>query len=197
MPQVHKITTFSYDELSDEAKEKARASWREGQLEYDWWDFVYEDAKTIGALMGIDIDKIYFSGFCSQGDGAQFEGDYQYKKGSVKTVKEYAPKDTELHAIALELYKVQRRNFYQLCASVSHNGHYYHELCTSIDVTGNDDFRADYESEEEDLKDALRAFMQWIYSRLEAEHDHLLSDEVIEESIQANEAEFYEDGSSY
>lgn len=197
MPQVKtkSITVYSFAELSDSAKETARNKWRENHLDYDWWEGVYEDATTIGALMGIAIDDIYFSGFSSQGDGAQFVGDYQYKKGSLKAVKEYAPKDTDLHQITLDLYKLQRRNFYRLSASVKHTGHYNHAMCTAIDCDGiHATGEAEYLDTEEDLKSELRSFMQWIYSRLSADYDYLMSDESIDESIEANEVEFLESG---
>ena len=44
------------------------------------------------------------------------------------------------------------------------------------------------------VREALRAFMQWIYTRLEAEYDYLQSDEVIIESIDANGYEFTANG---
>jgi hypothetical protein len=40
----------------------------------DWWDGVYDCFKTDMADIGIDVDRMYFSGFYSQGDGACFEG---------------------------------------------------------------------------------------------------------------------------
>ena len=193
--KTKEINVYSFEELSESAKEKAREWYRNGNLDYEWWDFVYEDAKTIGALMGIDIDKIYFSGFWSQGDGACFEGYYQYKKGSVKAVKEYAPQDKELHQIAQGLVDLQRCYLYSLTASVSHRGHYYHENCTSFDVY---DKRRDDgivgEVPEESLKEFLRDFMRWIYKRLENEWEWLNSDEAVDENIIANEYEFDEEG---
>lgn len=39
---------YKFAELSDEAKNKARDWFREGALDYDWFDSVYEDAKSIG-----------------------------------------------------------------------------------------------------------------------------------------------------
>ena len=46
----------------------------------------------------------------------------------------------------------------------------------------------------EGVREALRAFMQWIYTRLEAEYDYLQSDDAIKESIGANEYEFTANG---
>ena len=119
---------FYYDELSDEAKENAR-NWYRGEdngLDYDWWDSVYEDTKEIGKLMGIDIEEIYFSGFWSQGDGACFVGNYEYKPGFVEAVKEYAATDNKLHDICRSLLDAQAKNLFCMSAYISkHNWHYY------------------------------------------------------------------------
>jgi hypothetical protein len=42
-------TLYQYDELpTEKAKEKAREWYCEWALDYYWWEFIYEDAKTIG-----------------------------------------------------------------------------------------------------------------------------------------------------
>lgn len=199
MPITLTQTAYTYDELSDAAKEAARDWYRQGALAYDWWDSVYYDADQIAKILGIEIDRrgkyspaIYFTGFYSQGDGACFEGSYEYAKGAHKRIREYAPLDDELHSIADRLFDLQRRNFFQLSANVTHRGRYCHEYCTSIDVFRNGD-DADSDTAE-DLADILRDFMRWIYRQLEKEHDFLLSDETIEESIRAAECLFDEEG---
>jgi hypothetical protein len=196
--QTHTVTTYSFGELSEKAQERAIEKERLHGLDYDWWDFVYEDAKTIGALMGIDIDNIYFSGFWSQGDGACFEGSYSYKKGALKAVKEHAPQDTDLHEIAEDLQRIQRRNFYQLTASVRHSGHYHHSGCTSVLVDrDSNNYQAMTDDADDDIKDNLRYFMDWIYKRLEDAHEGLTSDEYIRESLSESDAEYLETGAIY
>ena len=196
--QIHEIITYSFNELSESAKEKALDDMRVNWLDYEWWDFVYDDAKTIADLMGIEIYNIWFSGFSSQGDGACFEGSYSYKKGSVKAVKSYAPQDKELHNIAESLAEVQKRNFYQLSASVSHRGHYYHAYCTDISVSRDSDNYQDVSEDDQDIViDLLRDFMNWIYARLESECEYQLSDEVITENIINNGYEFTKNGEFY
>jgi len=200
-------TVYKFSELSDRAKERARDWFRQGNLDYDWWDFIYEDAATIADLMGIDLRTrpvklmgggtryepcIFFRGFCSQGDGACWEGTYSYKEGSVKAVKDHAPQDKELHRIASGLYDVQRRYFYKLFARVSHRGHYCHSHCMDIDVDFGD-FNYNKGTDEE-LTQLLRDFADWIYSQLESEYDYRMSDEAVDEDIEVNEYEFNEDG---
>jgi hypothetical protein len=39
---------FTFDELEDKAKDKARDWYRQGLFDYDWYECTYGDAKTIG-----------------------------------------------------------------------------------------------------------------------------------------------------
>ncbi len=39
----------------------------------DWYESVYEHFKEMMSVIGIRVDKVYFSGFWSQGDGACFD----------------------------------------------------------------------------------------------------------------------------
>ena len=187
---------FKFDELSEAAKEKARVWYRSGALDYEWWDCTVEDAKTIGALMGFDIDKVYFSGFCSQGDGACFVGGMEYAKGCAKAVKDYAPQDVELHRIASAWQALQARHFYKLTARVTKTDHRYsHENTVSFDVYRDGDYAmADAEYA---VKEIGRDFMRWIYRQLEKEYEYLNSDESVDETIRANEYEFTENGSIF
>jgi hypothetical protein len=197
MPNIIETTVFQFDELSDTAKDVAREWFRSGNGNDDWYDSVYEDATECGKLIGIVIDKIYFSGFSSQGDGACFEGRYSYVKGAVKAIAGHAPQDKKLHAIAASLQETQRKAFYRLEAKVKHSGHYYHEHCTSIEtfngVTG------DYATPEQDseITESLRDFMRWIYRQLENEWNYINSNESVDESIRINEYTFTEDGKRF
>ncbi len=56
--QTVQIKVFSFDELSDDAKENARNWYREGSLDYDWWESTFEDAQNIGLkLASFDLDR--------------------------------------------------------------------------------------------------------------------------------------------
>lgn len=194
--RIIETKAYQLHELSSEAQEKAIDNFRyhEGYPYHGWWDFTYEDVKTIAALFGLEIDEIYFSGFYSQGDGACFEGDYSYKAGGLKAVKEYAPLDTELHEIVQGLQDIQRRYFYGLTANTKHRGYYYHSGCMAVSVyqnAGMDYANIDVERE---ITDLLRQFADWIYSQLEAEYDYRMSDEAVRATIEDNGYEFDEEG---
>ena len=187
-------TIYKFDELPEDVKKLVVEKNRDINVDFeDWCDYVIDDAKEIGKLMGIDIDRIYFSGFWSQGDGACFEGDYSYKIGSVKAVKSYAPMDKELHRIAVELAKAQRKFFFKLSARIKQSGHYMHEMCTNIEVF--DDY-GDWVNEyaEESIKEVLRDYMRWIYKQLEENYEFLTNEDAIIETLMVNDFEFDEYG---
>lgn len=204
-------TLYKFEELEESAQTKALDTLRESQCDDShWYEFVYDDAARVFDLLGIDSRKpvklmngetlykpaIWFSGFCSQGDGACFEGSYSYKAGSVKAVKEYAPQDEKLHAIAERLAEVQRKHFYSLTASLSHSDRYCHEHSVTIQVEDSRDSWRDVAPDDvETVKDCLRDLMRWIYHSLESEYEHQTSDDCLKELIEANEYEFESDGS--
>ena len=139
------------------------------------------------------MTTIYYSGFWSQGDGACFEGRYEYKRGALKAVKDYAGQDQELHRIVKALQDVQRKNFYQLTARCIHSGHYYHSGCMSVDVERSDD-KEMTDDAEGTVKECLRDFADWIYKQLEQEYDYRTGEEACREAIEANDYEFTEKG---
>lgn len=207
MPTVIETTVFTFDELTDAAKGCAREWYREGNLDYDWWDCTYDDFSTICEILGVELKahpvrlmgggtrqkpRIQFRGFWSQGDGASFEGRLSYAKGSLARIKAYAPKDAELHDIAASLNAAQRRNFYQLYAIITQRGHYCHENTMQFDVRRDD---AEMTADAEDIvTEAMRDLARWLYARLETGYQFLNSDEMVEESIAANGYTFTRNG---
>lgn len=201
-------TVYQFNELSDTAKAKAREWWR-SHYEFDA-ECVIDDACDVAELMGLNIrcerkrradgsaswgPSVYWSGFCSQGDGASFKGLYKYRKGSVAAVRAYAPKDEELHRIAKALVAAQRQAFYQLGADIRQFGHYCHEMSMEIQVyKPKDEYCPVPVSAEGDIIEALRDFARWIYKQLEQEYEYQTADEQVDENIIANEYEFDEEG---
>ena len=137
MPRIVETTFYTIEELSEAARERARAWYRETCLDCEWYDAVYEDFQAICAILGIALrtspvglyggvtrDKahIMFLGLWSQGEGASFEGAYSHARGAAKAIRAHAPKDTELHLIADALQAVQRRNFFQLSSATARLG---------------------------------------------------------------------------
>ena len=213
MAEIIETTVYQMEELSDDAKEKARDWYREGAFDHDWYWAVYADFERICEILGIELASvpvrlhgggtrrkpcIWFSGFASQGDGACFEGDYSYARGCASAIRSYAPKDQELHRIADALLAIQWSNFFQLSARVSHRGRYYHEHSMDIGVDrDNHVYQAMTTTAEDEVAEALRDLARWLYGKLEDEFDYLNSDEVVDETIAANGYSFTEDGERF
>ncbi|SIS91412.1 antitoxin of toxin-antitoxin stability system [Phaeovulum vinaykumarii] len=210
MPETICTTVYQFPELSDAAKEKARSWYSDLAPHDDWWDAVYEDFERICEILGLRLKTspvrlmgggvrqkpcVWFSGFWSQGDGASFEGHLRHTKGVAARIRDYAPMDATLHGIADRLQAIQRRNFYQLVAEATHRGRYYHEYTMSVDVTRDSpSSQPPTEDAEEIVTEALRDLARWLYRQLQAEYEHLTSDEAIEEGIIVNAYTFTEEG---
>jgi hypothetical protein len=204
-----------FDQLSDRAKDRARDKYREGDYPgYDWWDYTYEDAVSMGNMIGIYIDhterktrgggtvrepKIHFSGFCGQGDGACFEGNYRFVPDAIQKIQSET-NDEELLRIAQELALMQmtrrllRREYFS--ATITASGNYSHSGTMNVELNvpydEDDDDRQTYLAIENEVTQLMRSFADWIYKQLEAEYDYLCSDDCVDERLA--EESFDEDG---
>ena len=182
--ETQTIEIYTYTELSEKAKEKALQDYI-ASIVYDWWDPIYEDVMTIASLMGITIDKIAFSGFYSQGDGARFTGHYTPVENALDKVKEHAPTDESLHTIAAEFDRIRAdfcltkvngcpipAAYYALISGSASN--YCHENTMVIDVDTEvgslfwvlDNAGTCFDKIKTDLKSALRSYAKWIYKQI-------------------------------
>jgi len=51
-------TVWTYDELSEDIKEKALENYCDINVDDGWWDFIYSDAENIGLkITGFDLDR--------------------------------------------------------------------------------------------------------------------------------------------
>jgi len=195
---------YKFEELSEEAKEKAIEKFYDLNIYEGWWDGVYEMYMDRDTETGFDIDKIYFSGFWSQGDGAMFEGspnkdilnfitpgynNQQYQKNWSRVIKIIKNGDINIYG------------------SFKHSGHYYHSKSYSDNLETeftNDWHGKNYSNIKDICEDILYEIREHyedicnkIYHSLEQEYEYYTSREAIEESIIANEYEFTEDGEQY
>lgn len=175
-------------------------------VEHDhWWDCVYEDFKQDMREVGIHVNRIYFSGFWSQGNGACFEGTFD----NVRTYLDHHHKDQ------YPMIRKLLEHGGHVYAECKHSGNYYHQYCTTFSVEAGDRFYhlvecpTDFHEQivdqwdrllddeidafEQDITDQWRTYMQDIYRRLETEYDYLVSDEAVWETIEANELDEMEE----
>ena len=202
MPRTVETVVYAIEELSEAAKERARAWYRGTCLDHEWYDAVYHDFEAICGILGVTLrtspvrlvgggtrDKphIFFRGFSSQGDGASFEGSFHHAKGAARAIRAYAPKDNGLHRIADNLQSAQSKNFYQLNATIQRRGRYCHEYAMTIEVERDSPtWQPMTDGAEDTVTEALRDLAPWLYRQLEREYEHLTSDAAVDEAIAAN-----------
>ncbi|EFC4405719.1 antitoxin of toxin-antitoxin stability system [Escherichia coli] len=202
MSRIITTTVYTLNELSATAREKARDGYRQHHADSNWYENVYEDFRAVCEIIGIVLRQrvirlsngrfmeepcIWFSGFCSQGDGACFEGRWHWQPATARRIREYAPQDRELHRIADTLQAVQKHNFRQLQAEIRHRGHDCHPYSMDITVTRDSPTgQAMTDDAETVVRDALRDLAFWLYSQLENEYDWLTSDDAVDEALLIN-----------
>jgi len=207
MPRTVERLIYKFEELSDKAKEKARDWYREcieadELTDYDDWneiadilgvDFKQKSVRLYGGGTRYDPDISFSLGYC-QGDGASYDAHYKFAKQAPKRIRDHAPMDEKLHAIADALADVQKRNGYKLTAQT----HAHDVASYSMEVNVSDARKPDEDptpEADEIVTAQLRAFADWIYDQIRAQNDYLTSDEAVDESILLNVYEFEEDGS--
>lgn len=195
MPETIEKTVFAYSELSEKAKERARAWWLEGyEGEADW---IMGEVKEAAEMLGISIDErgkdlaiFWRAGHC-QSDGASFAGSYSYAKGALAKIRASRPTDEKLQQIARDLQEAQRRAFWALSATITSR----RDTSLSVDVSDGRTRYGDTTPElEAAVSEAMRDFSQWIYRLALDTHDFRTSEEAIAESMAANEYRFDEHG---
>lgn len=176
-------TILKFDELDEVQKSKVIDNLHDINTDYDWYEFVYDDAKTILGKLGFTDIEIAFSGFASQGDGASFTATFdvpatkkELKERQAK-VKEYAPKIKLGLFTDMRFDKDEKEVGTLEVFRISH--HYAHYNTIS--------------SDNNDLEEFARDFSKWIYRQLESEYEYRTSKEAITETIECNEYEFYAD----
>lgn len=206
---------MKFAELDARAKDKAREWYRDGALDNDWWDFVFDDAVIVLGYLGFDatgavktksgclegIPTIQFCGFGSQGDGASFAGHWSAARVDLGKLLEHAPQDEALRGIGTRTVALVLRWPQATCKIIRISYHALHSgtmACTDVELfpdaedTGyNDDTAIAFE---EDVLTLARELADWIYAQLEQEHDYRMSNESVDDGIEANGYEFDEDG---
>lgn len=224
MPQVITKTVYTFDELTDKAKETARNWFREvdEHIISDWYDFTKENFHDFLKIVGFKNVDSQFTGFWSQGDGASFDFkqvDFaklftvQFDYSSTGTgpgvdpINPYSELFTAWREENATLIRKAKRFMNSIHAEsvVSSFGHRYSHSNTRY-ATGQLDINRCYNATNltrmEKLTDQLIEAMtelMWdlsnsYYHVLEKEYDYLNSDEQVDKNIMINEYTFTETG---
>ena len=165
------VNLYTFDELSDKAKEKARNWYREGAFDYEWWNFVYEDAARIG-LKITEFDL----------------GNRKHIKGHLtETVQSVCARIMAEHGKDCDTYK--------LAESWSATSE---KLQALIDAQWDDEAEEEREKlnteQEENEAEFEHALLEEYFSLLDKEYDYLNSDEQVDETIRCNDYTFTDSG---
>lgn len=169
---VKKYNVYSFDELSEKSKEKAINSLYDINTSFDWWEFVYADAETIGLkITSFDLDR-----------NRHADGHF------LLSANEVAQNIFNEHGETCETYRTAF-SFMQQWQPIFND--YMDETSENYESKESED--ALIELENNFLRDLLEDYS----IMLQNEYEYQISDEAIIETIEANQYEFLEDGSIF
>ena len=170
-----KTEVYQFSELSEKAKENAIEKLYDINIEFDWWDSVYEDAENIGLkITSFDTDR---GSYCTleNKDGWSFVADKILSEHGKKCESYQLSKEFLKNRDSLVCkYKGDNEN------SVSYENEY------------------DFDNECDELEGEFKKALQEEYlSILRCQYEYLTSKEAIIETIEANKYEFTKEGVLY
>ena len=196
MKEITKV--YSFDELTEEAREKACQQIGDKMTDNNWWwddtyDLFVEKCKDYG--MTIDVEDIQFSGFGSQGDGASFTCDDIDVEKLLKSLG--IKMDSKTMSKVLDYIEV---NIIRTSWRAFHEQTVHTEICIDEDALEEEeegiihDIADTIECKIENLKDDL---CQQLYDDLRREYNYFYSSEYVDEIAYENNMLFLENGLVY
>lgn len=166
------INLYKFNELSEDAKEKAINELSDINVNYEWWQWTYEDAEEIGLeITGFDLDRRRHA-----------EGKF------ILSANEVAQNILNNHGETCETYKTAE-GFLNEWNPI---------FAEYMDETSEGYESHDLENDMMNLEDDfLKSLLEDYSIMLQNEYEYQTSREAIEEAIIANEYEFYVNGEKY
>lgn len=222
MPKTITIQAFTFQELSERAKDAVR-SWLQ-ESDYDWWDVIYEDFVIVAKCFGFEVNTheryttkklshpIYDSDiwFDSRyGYTAGFNAQWYLLDATHATKKLAEHLDDELlqrMAVVLEaeiakfaiegLEPIMREG--NVVVKIVGDEHGVKDGCDSCEWSSEYELTEEQQAAAGSLGITVEAtakdLAKWLAKQLESEADYRASDEAITELCDANEYLFDEDG---
>lgn len=192
---------YTYSELSDKAKERARKDYIDNCVFADevWADNVKDTLKQVGKALGFTIEEIEYSGFYAHGDGLCFTGEYSYEPEAAARVKsEVCVVDECLSHILKLLERAFSPSDETALRGTIKNGDTYHKNSSGMYFERRNRMAGSYTTEEEALVGtAARLLADWAFAIMEKEYEYQTSEAVIVEMSEINDWEYTEDGKIY
>ncbi len=192
------LKVYPITELTEKALDKAINGLRE-DLSFDSdLESVVDDWVDILTMFGFEEPKIAYSVSYSQGDGASFtSGSWKYSKGLSERIKKEYPSHTFLHEAAKQTVLMFQKSMYKCEFSVLRtSSHYVHENTVSVDVSPYSEATPN-ESAIMEAKHIVKCLCKRMYTEFKKEGEYQSSEEHLKELAQANDYEFFEDGTRY
>ena len=170
---IKKTKVYKFSELPEDAKEKAMEKLYDININYDWYEFTYEDAKQIGLIINeFDIDR-----------GSYCRGKF------AESAESTADLIIANHGIDCETYKtaesyLKERDEIVETAKRDENGEF------------EDENELDDKLDELDAEFKKSIFEDYLII-LRKEYEYQSSEEAIKETIEANDYEFTIEGNIY
>lgn len=194
---------YKFIELSETAQAKAIESFYDINVDFDWWDFIYDDFKQLCKTICIEVDlkKTYFNGFYSQGSGSSFTADITNVKECLQAIQaekwnEHAPNEKlSFYSITKNMLRIASYCWADIETTnreISVRANVGIENCG-----GGSNVDAAFDELETFFDDVANTLNGWFYSSLEKEYEYLTSEDAIKESIIANGYEFTQDGNRF
>lgn len=176
---------YSFDDLDSSTQEKVLDSFSNTSLEYEWWENVYEDAKTVGIKINeFDTDR-----------GSMIKGEfYDGAHETIDLIKEHHGEECETYKTAMQ--------YEQEWAELRKQSDikYKEEYGDELGLDENEDLEWNMkqyfeDNNKEDWEDDFRkAILEDYLVMLRHEAEHLSSHEAAKENIEANDYLFDEEG---
>jgi hypothetical protein len=171
-----RIKIYKFDELSVIAQKKAIEQFADTNVNYNWWQFIYQDAEQVGlSITSFDIDR-----------GSYCKGEF------IEGATDTANKIVANHGEQCETYKTAKQFLSDWAELVKKHSDGIH-----TDKVAEDN-EYDFDGEAEDLeREFLKSLCKDYLILLSKEYDYLTSETAIIESIRSNEYDFRIDGKQW
>jgi len=167
---------YPFNELTDEAKQAVLCELASVNVDHEWWDGEYEDAKNVLLkLTEFDLDR-----------NRHCKGEF------IENAKDTAQKIIEDHGDMCGTFQTAKGYLEDRRKLVEK---YSGGINTQI-VAEDNEYEFDNDCEELDA-DFLRSILEDYSIMLQKQYEYLTSEEAIVETIEANKYEFTEDGKLY
>ena len=163
------VQIFKFNELNEKAKQNAISNLYNINIDHNWWEFIYEDAKYIGLkIMSFDLDR------------------NRHAKGEfILNAPEVAQNILSNHGKECETYKTAE-SFLEVWQPIFNA--YMDEESEKYESSESEDEMQELED------DFFNSLLEDYSIILQNACDYLQSDESIIDTIEANDYEFTEDG---